>query len=163
MPAVLGYALLLQCIVRVRHIEDRQVAGDHLSPRDILRLGCDPGDLRFQYGLIGARIAQVICLVFAISLVVLAFVSKDFFYGLVVIALLGGALYVFMLSFIESNADIFVDGNLHTEINDKTGVSSGEYSQSPFYYNAGDAGEFEDKYVGKRKPVTFLVGGGIAL
>jgi ethanolamine permease len=102
MPAVLGYALLLECIVRVRSVEALKDS-DILVQRDIVRLGCDPGALRFQYGAYGARLAQMMCFVFAVGLLVLATVSKNFLYGLVILGFLGLATYAGMEAYAKGH------------------------------------------------------------
>jgi ethanolamine permease len=102
MPAVLGYALLLECIVRVRSVETLK-DNDVLTHRDVVRLGADPGSLRFMYGSFGARFGQMMCLVFVLGLLVLATVSKNFLYGLVILALLGSATYAGMSTYIQNH------------------------------------------------------------
>jgi amino acid transporter len=87
MPAILGYALLLQCIIRTRYVEARNLIG-HTEENDAAILGRDPGPLRFYWGVPGARIAQLMCLVFVISLFVLAYVSRSFRWGLAVLGLI---------------------------------------------------------------------------
>ena len=93
LPAVLGYALLLQCIVKIRVVEDRCNKGAMLIPRDLLRLGRNPAGLRYQYEGFGARVGQAMCLIFVGALICLATVSVDFMNGLFVIGLLGALLY----------------------------------------------------------------------
>jgi amino acid transporter len=100
LPAVLGYALLLQCIVKIRQVEAVVEADDKCSPRDKERLGYDPGTLRFEQGTNGARIAQAMCLFFLIGLFVLAFAQADFMYGIIVIAIFGTISYLAMKRFI---------------------------------------------------------------
>lgn len=100
MPAVLGYAVLLECIVRVRKVEYKQMT-DKISPRDAMRLGYEPGPLRFQYGAFGARVSQLMCLVFAVALLVLAAVSVDFLYGLIVLLIFGTVCYAGMFYYIR--------------------------------------------------------------
>lgn len=95
MPAVLQYALLLQCIIKVRQVEKRQLT-QALSARDLGRLGTDPSILRFSYGALGARIAQLMCFLFVASLLYLATLSVDFFFGIIVLALFGIGMYVAM-------------------------------------------------------------------
>lgn len=101
MPAVIGYALLLECIKRVRSVEYLEQF-QKLSPRDIVRKGQDPGSLRFYYGSIGATIAQLMCFTLAVGLLVLASVSIDFFYGLVLLAVLGALMYGVMYYYIRT-------------------------------------------------------------
>ncbi len=99
MPAVLGYAVLLQCIVRIRKVEELQLSG-RLSKRDAARLGSDPGNLRFAYGKLGAQIAQIMCACFVIGMFVLASTNIEFFYGMVVLVILAALAYAGMYQFI---------------------------------------------------------------
>lgn len=111
MPAVLGYALLLECIVRIREVELKK-QNQTLDRRDLMRLGDDPGALRFQYGAEGAKLAQVMCVIFVVGLLVLASTSVDFFYGLIVVLVLGVGTFAGMLKFINTNVgmDVLVHG-----------------------------------------------------
>lgn len=93
MPAILGYALLLQCIIRTRYVEARNLIG-HTEENDAVILGRDPGPLRFYWGVPGARIAQLMCFIFVISLFVLAYVSRSFRWGLAVLGLILAILLV---------------------------------------------------------------------
>ena len=97
-PAVLSYYLLLECIVRVRSVEkSRAAVEDRLSPRDVVRLGFDPQDLRFVYGALGARVAQAMCFVFLGGLMVLVVSSEEYFIGIVVVAVIGAFMYAIMV------------------------------------------------------------------
>lgn len=102
-PAVLSYYLLLECVVRIRQVElfkdrlEQQGESDKLSERDRTRLGFDPGALRFMYGALGARIAQAMCVVFCCSLMVLVFISEEYFYGLMVVIVIGFIMYGVMV------------------------------------------------------------------
>ena len=105
MPAVLGYALLLECIVEVRILENRFITGN-IEPCDTKRLGADPGNMRFSYGLVGARIAQFMCAIFVISLLVLASISDNFRWGLILVFLFGGALLAAMAKFSDKKSPL---------------------------------------------------------
>lgn len=106
MPAVLGYALLLECIVEIRMLENRLSTGK-IESCDIKRLGVDPGDMRFSYGLGGARIAQFMCVIFVISLLFLASISDNFRWGLILVALFGGSLLAAMAKFAGQKSPLF--------------------------------------------------------
>ena len=124
MPAVLGYALLLECIVRVRKIEHgKHSVKDSLSPRDAERLGFDPGALRFVYGTWGARLAQIMCVVFACALLVLASVKDDFLYGLISLAFIALFMYGFMFYYMRRYGDlvILVDDHPHQQMSSEHG------------------------------------------
>jgi amino acid transporter len=108
MPAVLGYALILECIVKVRSVEKDLHCGK-CNPRDLSRIGYDPGPLRFSFGLAGARLGQAMCVTFAFSLLVLAGSSKDFLYGLLVLALFSAILYAVMRFYIITEVGEFDD------------------------------------------------------
>lgn len=101
MPAVLGYALLLECIVRIREVERRNLSGN-VDPHDCVILGQEPGDLRFYWGLNGAKMAQLMCVMFVISLLVLATISRDFRWGLVVLLLLSTSMLIGMEKFFSA-------------------------------------------------------------
>ena len=70
--------------------------GLYLHNNNNHRLGDDPGPLRFQYGAEGAKLAQVMCVIFVVGLLVLASTSVDFFYGLIVVLVLGVGTFVGM-------------------------------------------------------------------
>lgn len=104
MPAVLGYIVLLECIVVVRKIEERRTYGHTIPSQDTRKLGMDPGPLRFAYGVTGARAAQAMCFVLAVSLCVLAGTNTDFMGGLVVVVLLGVIGFGYM-TYVHTHAD----------------------------------------------------------
>lgn len=109
LPAVCGYALLLQCIVKVRDIEAKNDV-KKVSLRDQLRMGMDPGALRFPYGSAGARLGQLMCAVFTAGLFTLAFLSVDFMYGIIVIFIFGLGSYILMRQLITpENSSSFND------------------------------------------------------
>ena len=98
MPAVLGYMVLLQCIVEIRSIEGSTTSNHSLTHsltylltaahnpgqftnRQLTQLGHEPGKMRFFYGAFGAKVAQWMCGLLAFALCVLAGVSNDFMIG----------------------------------------------------------------------------------
>lgn len=96
-PAVLSYYLLLECIVRVRIVErKRDSIETKLPERDMIRLGWEPGELRFIYGTLGARFAQAMCALFLCSLMVLVAISKEYFYGIIVVVCIFLVMYGIM-------------------------------------------------------------------
>lgn len=101
MPAVLGYALLLQAIISVRFVESH--SNTNMSSIDVMKIGYDPGALRFQYGILGARIAQIMCFIFAIGLMVLATINIQFGHGLIALFILAVLMYIFMRQFTPAN------------------------------------------------------------
>lgn len=98
MPAVLGYIVVLESVARIRSIERKQAdSTEHISSAEIFVLGHEPeAALRFPYGTDVIRITQFLAVLFVVGLLCLASVQVDFTYGLVVIAVLGVAMYVFM-------------------------------------------------------------------
>ena len=99
MPAVLGYLLLLECIIEIREIEKK--GQGNMTEDDIIRLGKDPGDMRFTYGTYGARFAQGMCSMFVIGLLVLACISSEFRMGLILLVLFGSALLASMMKYMQ--------------------------------------------------------------
>lgn len=108
MSAILSYVLVLECIVRIRNIEyrmsetmadnedyspKRPVVAAAISDLELLSLGDEPGDLRFFYSSFGARWAQLMCAILVIGLLVLASTSFDYFYGIIVLLLLGSTMF----------------------------------------------------------------------
>ena len=130
MPAVLGYALLLECIVRIRSVE-RKKQTQALDRRDMMRLGDDPGALRFVYGAEGAKVAQIMCVIFVVGLLVLASTSADFFYGLIVVLVLGVGTFMGMQKFINTNIamDVLMHGVLDDD--DVAFATAKEYGHVP--------------------------------
>jgi ethanolamine permease len=136
MPAVLQYMLLLQCIVKVRSVEHLQLS-QQLSARDEQRLGSDPRSLRFAYGVSGARAGQMMCAVFVLSLLFLATLSIDFFWGIIVLILCGICMYAGMRWSVGASMTItdhftleeFGDGQVLDRL-------TGADSESPYYYNS---------------------------
>lgn len=92
LPAVLGYALLMECIVSIRRMESLEA---HMVP--VSRLGEDPGALRFQYGVIGARIVQLMCAILFGSLLYLASNSLYFLHGLLILIVFVSVLLTLLL------------------------------------------------------------------
>ena len=124
MPAVLGYGLLLECIVQIREIERRQSVGD-VTPHDLVILGRDPGSLRFHYGMLGAKFAQSICVLFVIGLLVLACISVDFRWGLILLCIFGSSSFYCMETYmkeeISENKDYEEQINLMNDGGDRDG------------------------------------------
>jgi len=135
MPAVIGYALLLECIKRVRSVEFLEQF-QKLSPRDMVRKGQDPGSLRFYYGSMGATIAQLMCFTLAVGLLVLASVSADFFYGLVLLAVLGAFMYGVMYYYIRSAGDASDDSDITNVYQPVKQRLDEPYQDRPFQYSA---------------------------
>jgi len=100
MPAVLGYALVLECIIQIRDVEFAH-GEKKVSPRDLLSLGHAPGSLRFSYGSVGARIAQLMCFTLAGSLLIMATIDPNFMWALVSLTIGGFLLYIYMSYFIR--------------------------------------------------------------
>ncbi len=106
MPAIVGYVLLLECIVRIRAVEAKYVDSANsrqqvVSYRDAEVLGVEPKLLRFIYGTWGARLAQAMCVVMFIGLLVLASTSFNYMYGLLVTSVLGVLSYVVMITLVR--------------------------------------------------------------
>lgn len=137
MPAVLGYVVLLECIVELRKVEDQRQSKS-LSSVEIAKLGYDPGSLRWGAGVFGARVAQCICGIFVLGLLVLALTnaldeknpSPDFLYGLVVVTALGCGLYANMHCFIVSE-EVEI-AHLHQLISTEDDANVDEMSDNPF-------------------------------
>lgn len=92
LPAVLGYALLMECIVNIRRMESLDPALVAVS-----RLGEDPGALRFQYGIFGARVVQLMCAILFGSLLYLASNSLYFLHGLLILIIFTSVLLTLLL------------------------------------------------------------------
>lgn len=105
LPAVAGYMLLMECIVVIRKIEDKQsYSGERNTSREIFVLGNDPEDvMRFSFGIKAVRLSQFICALFIVGLLCLASVSNDFLYGVIIIVTLAMVMYVSMTSWILKN------------------------------------------------------------
>eukprot|EP01038_Epipyxis_sp_PR26KG_P004182 gene4182-5950_t len=119
MPTIIGYILVLQCIIKLQTINILMEQGANVkifcvlyfgSPYlskntltdSVLKMGSDPPNhLKFPYGIIGARLGQMMCLVLIIGLLVLACTSKgnDFGNGLIFITFAGVLLYAYMVRF----------------------------------------------------------------
>jgi ethanolamine permease len=74
-----------------------------------IKAGDDPGAMRFQYGEIGARVAQFMCLMFIFSLAVLAASSRDYFMGFISLGVLSTGAGWFMWNFVSSNSHFIPD------------------------------------------------------
>eukprot|EP01034_Spumella_vulgaris_P030490 gene30490-37715_t len=106
MPAILGYGLLLECIVRIRIVEAKyQGTSLKVSHRDADVLGTDPHGLRFVFGLWGARLGQAMCVVMFVGLMVLAQTSYDYMYGLLVTTVLGVLSYLVMIKLVREQLE----------------------------------------------------------
>lgn len=100
MPAVLGYMLLLECIVEVRKsIDSNKIK---ITYQDEIKIGFEPGPLTFTYGTLGARLAQLMCFICVLSLIVLAQSSTDFMYGLIVLFIIGMIIFVIMNFYVDA-------------------------------------------------------------
>jgi len=105
-PAVLGYIIVLDCIVRIRKLEGTLERGERdPSVLTMYTLGADPGKLRWGLGVIGARVGQAICILFYVGLLTLASTKSplmpnaDFLWGHVALVVLGVMNYTFMFIF----------------------------------------------------------------
>lgn len=105
-PAVFGYIILLECIVRLRHLErDLENKTVTASLETLRQLGSDPGKLRWTPGVVGARVGQFICILFYVGLLILAtgdsaiLPKEDFMWGHVVVGVLGFFNYIVMTCF----------------------------------------------------------------
>jgi amino acid transporter len=127
MPAILGYIIILEAIIKVRNVESRQYH-EKLSPRDMLRIGYDPGPLRFVWGVIGARIAQIMCIFLAIALLVLAFCTVDFMYGLIVLGIFASIIYGLMYYYIRLNKDGKGEHQVLSQLDDEDDMLKSQYS-----------------------------------
>lgn len=125
LPAVLGYALLMECIVNIRRMEA------NLSIKDTKeslggRLGDDPGPLRFQYGIIGARLVQVMCALLFGSLLYLASNSLYFLHGILILLLFGFLLLTMLLISSSKKSPLSISEIcLHLNVYFRTGFSEG--------------------------------------
>ena len=86
------------------------------------RLGDDPGPLRFQYGAEGAKLAQVMCVIFVVGLLVLASTSVDFFYGLIVVLVLGVGTFVGRCN--NQKDSLHNNNTITTNINTTTNITT---------------------------------------
>ena len=132
MPAVLGYALVLECIVSIRNIEHKQTPmapEKGVSAKESYILGLNPElQLRFGYDVAMIRFAQFICLLFVIGLITLATVAADFYYGLIIILVFGVVMFVIMnywaTNFSTLNSLLDDDHNNRMMIDDMPSVRS---------------------------------------
>jgi len=119
MPAVLGYFLLLECIVAIRSIEAKEAPESDekgITSKESYVLGMEPeAGLRFPYGVGMIRLAQFICLMFMVGLFCLATVAMDFMWGIIIIVIMGVLLFVLMNYFANKNAR---QNQLHTLLDD---------------------------------------------
>lgn len=107
MPAVLGYMLLLQCIVTIRNIENKQLLNSEekeISSKELYILGINPDkELRFPFGILTIRFAQFLCFLFVIGLCCLATVSVDFMWGIIIIIIFGFIMFIIMNYYANNN------------------------------------------------------------
>jgi amino acid transporter len=98
LPTMICYMYVLECIVEVRRVEERQKVGGKGSLRqDQTKLGYDPGTVRVPHALLRARLAQIMCSVLICGIVSLAFTSFDYLYGLLVFVSIGLLGYMIMV------------------------------------------------------------------
>jgi|LauGreSBDMM110SN_4_FD.fasta_scaffold31048_1 amino acid transporter len=148
MPAVLGYIVLLECIPAIRKIESNK---QKFGTEELVKIGFDPGSLRWQYGTFGARLAQILCLIITFALFVLATVDIDFAYGLIVVFLLALFLYGIMFYFIrrqELNPALYpMGGQSHQLLSTKGDdeIDDEDVSDNPF--NFQNQHEMTSKFV----------------
>lgn len=104
MPAIIGYVLLLECIIRIREVESRYEVNPKaiIAFRDAEILGVDPKQLRFSYGVMGARFGQMMCVIMFVGLLVLAQSNGDYLYGLLVTTVLGLIMYAVMIALVRN-------------------------------------------------------------
>jgi len=95
-PTVLGFLLMLQCLVRIRDIEFEQMSCKLIDRFQQDQLGFDPGPLRYPYGILGARIAQCMCILLLGCLLLQCYLYIENFYGLLIIIMFGLSLYAVM-------------------------------------------------------------------
>lgn len=112
LPAVLGYALLLNCIPRIRKIESKKNKNIQISTRDLRRLGDTTQILWFEWGTFGARFAQVMCFIFCVALMYLASTEKVFMYGVIMLLVIGFMLFGIMNYFINTNSNQWKDNTM---------------------------------------------------
>lgn len=114
LPAVLGYALLMECIANIRHMEQTPDASQVFGSR----LGQDPGPLRFQYGVVGVRLVQLMCAILFGSLVYLSSNNLYFLRGILLLIFFA---LIILIMLLVSNAK-------------KTPLNANEiYTQLSFY------------------------------
>lgn len=97
MAAICSYILVLQCIIKLRHIEnslEQKDVSQRINNEDLYSLGDDPNHLRFSLNSFGARCGQCMCLLFLIGLLVLCSTSFDYSYGIIVLILLGSLMFL---------------------------------------------------------------------
>jgi ethanolamine permease len=141
LPAVLGYALLLNCIPRIRKLEDKIKNNIKLSKRDLKRLGNTKEILWFEYGIIGARIAQLMCLIFCIALIYLASTEIVFMYGVIMLLIIGTILFGVMNYFININMNQWKDNMRLNELavsDDNADYNDKGNKENDIYNNLSD-------------------------
>lgn len=86
--------------------------------QDIAKLGDDPLELRFQYGIIGGRFGQFICILFFIGILVLSFQSTQYLVGLITVLILQFIAFGIMKYYISLQSEI-----ISTRISEFTSAS----------------------------------------
>lgn len=69
---------------------------------DAGKLGDDPLELRFKFGIYGARFAQFICILFVIALFILGSIEFSFLCGLITVTVMALLAYLIMYFYIQS-------------------------------------------------------------
>jgi amino acid transporter len=115
-PAILGYVLTFEALIRVRKVENRinDLAKKHMTPSDSEILGVDPPhSLRYIFGVMGARIGQLQCIILLAGMGYLCSESYDFLYGIIVVILIGVFVYAIMIQImpfgLHDVADVTID------------------------------------------------------
>lgn len=84
-PTIISYLLCLESIVKIRYAEKLSV-GDDKKEFELVsghtNLGDDPLTLRFNGGILGARIGQSLCAIFLLGLFISATYSREYMYGI---------------------------------------------------------------------------------
>ena len=127
-----------------------------------MRLGYDPGQLRFFYGSLGARISQFMCVIFVIGLLVLASVSKDFLYGMFVLGLLGGLTYAAMFQYLGedeiaefsllNNDDTIDDHYVNSQKQVTELITKNSYTSNRLYTSYNSVDEDDETELTPRDP-----------
>lgn len=96
-PSMICYLLVLQCIVSVREIEKKKKIQGSVTRTQQQRLGFEPGVFHISRGYLRARIAQVMCLILLMGMLMLACTSFNYIYGLLVFSSLFALGYMIMI------------------------------------------------------------------
>lgn len=99
--ATLGYALPLECIIRIRKEEEKIQRNDYVVDYlNICYIGQDPGCFRLKYAVICARVAQVMLVFVAVGFVLASTLTSSFAYGIILSVILFIVTFFFMWIFI---------------------------------------------------------------